>query len=139
MGIPEQAILAPSLEAAEQRAKIGRRASVAAGAGTAVELFDFTIYGLLATTLAPLFFPTADHVAGLLSTLAVYASGFLARPVGAVVFGRIGDRYGRRRALLITIVIMGVATALTGLLPTYASIGVAAPVLLTALRIVQGL
>ncbi|MFF5991280.1 MFS transporter [Prauserella flavalba] len=119
-------------------AAVGRRASIAAAAGTAVEYYDFAVYGYLTVVLAPLFFPGESSAAGLLSTLAVFGSGFLARPVGGLVFGRLGDRVGRRRVLLITVVMMGVATVLTGLLPTYAALGVAAPILLAVLRVLQG-
>jgi MFS transporter, MHS family, proline/betaine transporter len=121
-----------------ERAATGRRASIAAAAGTAVEYYDFAVYGYLTTVLAGLFFAQNDPTAGLLSTLAVFGSGFLARPLGGLFFGRLGDRVGRRTVLLITVVLMGVATVLTGLLPTYATIGVAAPLLLAILRVVQG-
>lgn len=121
-----------------ERAATGRRASIAAAAGTAVEYYDFAVYGYLTTVLASLFFATEDATAGLLSTLAVFGSGFLARPLGGLFFGRLGDRLGRRKILLITVLMMGVATVLTGLLPTYASIGVWAPLLLALLRVAQG-
>ncbi|QJY47123.1 MFS transporter [Pseudonocardia broussonetiae] len=123
----------------EEATRTGRRASTAAAVGTAIEYYDFAIYGYLAVVLAPLFFPGGDGLVGLLATLVVVASGFAARPVGGLIFGRLGDRRGRRAVLLVTVALMGVSTVLTGLLPTYASIGVAAPVLLTVLRIAQGL
>ncbi|BBG02736.1 MULTISPECIES: MFS transporter [Pseudonocardia] len=116
-----------------------RRASIAAAVGTAVEYYDFAVFGVLAVVLAPLFFPAGDPAVALLATLAVYGAAFLARPLGGLLFGRIGDRHGRRTVLLVTVALMGVATLATGLLPTYATIGIAAPVLLTVLRIVQGL
>ncbi|BBG02734.1 MULTISPECIES: MFS transporter [Pseudonocardia] len=118
--------------------RIGRRASTAAAVGTAIEYYDFAIYGYLAVVLAPLFFPSEDGLIGVLATLTVVASGFLARPLGGLFFGRLGDRKGRRAVLMATVAVMGVATVLTGLLPTYAEVGVLAPVLLTVLRIAQG-
>jgi MHS family proline/betaine transporter-like MFS transporter len=121
------------------RDRVARRASVAAAAGTAIEYYDFAIYGYLAVVLAPLFFPGADSVAGLLSTLGVVATGSLARPLGGLIFGRLGDRRGRKAVLLATVALMGGATTLTGLLPTYASIGIGAPILLIVLRVLQGL
>jgi len=115
-----------------------RRASLAGFFGTAVEAYDFVAFTFLITYLSPLFFPSDDPAAGILSSLAVLGSGFLARPIGGVVFGRIGDRYGRRSALILTITGMGVATILMGLLPTHASVGILAPVLLTLTRMLQG-
>lgn len=120
------------------RERVARRAGVAAAAGTAIEYYDFAIYGYLAVVLAPLFFPGHNSFVQLLGTLGVVATGFLARPVGGLVFGRLGDRHGRRAVLMATVAVMGTATTLTGLLPTHASIGVAAPALLTALRLLQG-
>ncbi|MCF7553601.1 MFS transporter [Pseudonocardia sp. WMMC193] len=122
----------------EDATRIGRRASLAAAVGTAIEYYDFAVYGYLAVVLAPLFFPSQDGLIGVLSTLAVVASGFLARPLGGLFFGRLGDRKGRRAVLMATVTVMGIATVLTGLLPTYATIGVFAPILLTLLRILQG-
>ncbi len=119
--------------------RVARRAGVAAAVGTAIEYYDFAIYGYLAVVLAPLFFPGQDGLLGVLSTLGVVSSGFLARPIGGLIFGRLGDRRGRKTVLMATVTLMGIATTLTGLLPTYASAGIAAPVLLTALRILQGL
>ncbi|MBK1787409.1 MFS transporter [Prauserella cavernicola] len=127
-----------STQALPERDRVARRASLAAAVGTAIEYYDFAIYGYLAVVLAPLFFPGQDGLVGLLGTLGVVASGFLARPLGGLFFGRLGDRHGRKTVLLATVLVMGVATTLTGLLPTYASIGVSAPILLTLLRILQG-
>lgn len=118
--------------------RAGRRASTAAAVGTAIEYYDFAIYGYLAVVLAPLFFPTTDGLIGLLGTLGIAASGFVARPLGGFFFGRLGDRRGRRSVLMVTVAVMGIATVLTGLLPTYSEIGVLAPILLTVLRIAQG-
>lgn len=116
-----------------------RRAVFAGGIGTLVEYYDFGVYGYVATTIAAQFFPTSSPTAGLLSTLAVFAIAFVARPLGSVLFGHIGDRHGRKPALAISVILMAVATFGIGLLPTYASIGVAAPVLLVVMRLAQGL
>ncbi|NKQ54709.1 MHS family MFS transporter [Amycolatopsis sp. K13G38] len=120
------------------RNRMARRASLAAAVGTAIEYYDFAIYGYLAVVLAPLFFAGQEGLVGLLGTLGVVASGFLARPLGGLFFGWMGDRRGRKVVLMATVTCMGAATTLTGLLPTYSSIGVAAPILLTILRIAQG-
>ncbi|WP_242622929.1 MFS transporter [Pseudonocardia sediminis] len=115
-----------------------RRAALAGGVGTMIEYYDFGLYGYLAVVVAPLFFPSTDPVVSLLASLAVFGSAFLIRPVGGVVFGHIGDRYGRRRALVVTLVVMGVASTALGLLPTYSQIGVVATVLLVLIRLLQG-
>lgn len=108
--------------------------------GTSLEWYDFFLYGAAAALVfGELFFPDADALTGTLLAFATYAVGFVARPVGGVIFGHLGDRVGRKRVLVMTLLIMGVATLLIGLLPTYASIGVAAPLLLVMLRFVQGL
>jgi MHS family proline/betaine transporter-like MFS transporter len=113
---------------------------IAAGTiGNVLEWYDFAVYGYLATFIAANFFPTEDAVAGLLATFAVFAVGFLMRPLGGILIGHIGDRYGRKPALLVSVCGMAVPTVLIGLLPSYDTIGVAAPVLLVILRIVQGL
>ena len=111
----------------------------ASSAGTIIEWYDFYLYATLTPFLAPLFFPNDNPTAQLLSAFAAYAAGFLVRPFGAVVFGRIGDVIGRKYAFLLTISIMGGATVIVGLLPTYAQIGVLAPIILVALRLAQGL
>ncbi|TLZ57310.1 MAG: MHS family MFS transporter [Methanobacteriota archaeon] len=110
----------------------------ASGAGTVIEWYDFYIFGSLATLMAVKFFHAADTGAFLL-TLGTFAAGFAVRPFGAVVFGRIGDLVGRKYAFLLTITIMGAGTTLIGVLPEYAAIGVLAPLILLALRVVQGL
>lgn len=110
----------------------------AASIGNFVEWFDFAIYGFLATTIAQVFFPSGDSTTALLKTFAVFAVAFAFRPLGGLVFGMLGDRLGRRRVLSLTILLMAGATTLIGLLPTYASIGLLAPVLLTLIRCVQG-
>lgn len=107
--------------------------------GTAIEWYDFYIYGTAAALVFnKLFFPTMDPLAGTMAAFATYAVGFFARPVGGIVFGHFGDRIGRKSMLVTTLVMMGVATFLVGLLPTYETIGLAAPVLLVLLRFVQG-
>lgn len=115
-----------------------RKAVTGASIGNAVEWFDFAIYGFLATIIAGNFFPKGDETAALLSTFAIFAAAFFVRPLGGLVFGPLGDRIGRQRVLAIVILLMSAATLGIGLLPTYASIGLAAPVLLLILRCLQG-
>ena len=115
------------------------RAVTAAAIGTALEWFDFTLYGALAATILPkLFFPAMDPTSALLASLATFGVGLAARPLGAIICGHLGDKLGRRNLMLGTVTVMGLASMLMGLLPTYASIGVWAPVLLVLLRILQG-
>ena len=116
-----------------------RRVIFASSLGTVFEWYDFYLYATLAPFFAALFFPPGNETAALMSAFATYAAGFLVRPFGAIVFGRIGDLVGRKYTFLVTIVFMGAATFLVGLLPTYEAIGWAAPVLLVTLRLVQGL
>ncbi len=111
----------------------------ASSAGTMIEWYDFYIFGALAPVIAPLFYPAGNDTLALIAYLSTFAVGFVVRPFGALFFGRIGDRVGRKVAFLITLLIMGGATALIGFLPTYASIGVAAPIALLAIRVLQGL
>jgi metabolite-proton symporter len=107
--------------------------------GTTVEWYDFFLYGSAAALVfSDLFFPEQDEFVGTLAAFATYAVGFFARPVGALVFGHFGDRIGRKKLLVVSLLMMGGATFLIGLLPTYASVGVLAPVLLIVLRLVQG-
>lgn len=116
-----------------------RKAGIAALVGTTLEWYDFLIYGTAAAlVLNSEFFPTVSPVAGTMAAFATYAVGFVARPFGGLVLGNMGDKVGRKKMLIFTIVLMGVATALIGLLPSYASIGVAAPILLILLRLLQG-
>ncbi|MDP4022099.1 MFS transporter [Methylobacterium sp. NEAU 140] len=116
------------------------RASVAAFVGTMVEWYDFYVYGTAAALVfGRLFFPQVDGFYGTLAAFGTFAVGFLARPLGGAVFGHVGDRVGRKTSLIITLFMMGLVTTLIGLLPTYATIGVWAPVLLVALRFVQGI
>lgn len=107
--------------------------------GNVLEWYDFAVYAFLVPVIAPLFFADADPTAAVLLSLAVLGSGFVMRPVGALVFGIYGDKRGRRAALSAVMILMGIATVAIGLLPTYATIGLVAPILLTLLRLVQGL
>ena len=116
-----------------------RRLIVASSLGTLFEWYDFYLYGSLAVFFGGLFFPPGNARASLLASLATFGAGFGVRPLGALVFGRIGDRVGRKYTFLVTMVTMGLATALVGFLPTYAQAGLLAPVLLVLLRLVQGL
>jgi MFS family permease len=111
----------------------------ASSLGTIFEWYDFYLYAVLAPFFAALFFPSGNDTAALLSAFATYAAGFLVRPFGALIFGRIGDLVGRKYTFLVTIMVMGTSTFLVGLLPTFASVGWLAPILLVSLRLLQGL
>jgi MFS family permease len=111
----------------------------ASAVGTMIEWYDFYIFGSLATVISPLFYPKGNNTLALIAYLSTFAVGFVVRPFGALFFGRIGDLVGRKYAFLVTLLIMGGATALIGFLPTYATIGIAAPIILLAIRIFQGL
>lgn len=104
-----------------------------------IEWYDFYIFGSLATTISPLFYPSGNNTLALIAYLSTFAVGFVVRPFGALFFGRIGDLVGRKYAFLVTLLIMGGATASIGFLPTYATIGIAAPITLLLIRILQGL
>ncbi len=108
--------------------------------GTAMEWYDFFLFGTMTTiALAPLFFPDVDPTISVISAFLSFAAAFVARPIGAVIFGHFGDRLGRRGALIVTVLLMGLASTLIGALPTYASAGILAPILLTVLRVLQGI
>jgi MFS family permease len=111
----------------------------ASAAGTVIEWYDFYIFGSLAAVISPLFYPKGNNTLALIAYLSTFAVGFVVRPFGALFFGRIGDLVGRKYAFLVTLLIMGGATALIGLLPTYETIGLLAPALLILIRILQGL
>ncbi|MET9388894.1 glycine betaine/L-proline transporter ProP [Streptomyces sp. NPDC006624] len=115
-----------------------RRAVKAAALGNAMEWFDFGVYSYLAVTLGKVFFPSGNPTAQLLSTFGAFAAAFLVRPLGGLVFGPLGDRVGRRKVLALTMIMMAVGTFAIGLIPSYAAIGVGAPVLLLVARLVQG-
>src|SRR5216117_1030083 len=104
-----------------------------------IEWYDFYIFGSLATVISPLFYPQGNNTIALIAYLSTFAVGFVVRPFGALFFGRIGDLVGRKYAFLVTLLIMGGATALIGFLPTYATIGIAAPIALLVIRVLQGL
>ncbi len=114
------------------------RAIIASVIGNALEWYDFTVYAFLAAIIGKHFFPSTDDTTALLSSFAVFGVGFVARPLGGVLIGLFGDKMGRKPALLLTIVMMAAGTGLIGILPTYASIGVAAPILLVLARLLQG-
>ena len=117
-----------------------RRVALTSLAGTSIEWYDFFLYATAAAVIFPIaFFPQEDPTTALLISFSSLAVGFLARPLGGVVFGHFGDRIGRKRTLVVALMMMGITTTLIGFLPTYASIGVAAPILLVLLRFVQGL
>jgi predicted MFS family arabinose efflux permease len=116
-----------------------RRVIIASSVGTVFEWYDFYLYAILAPFFAGLFFPPGNQTAALLGAFGAYAAGFLVRPFGALIFGRIGDLVGRKYTFLVTIVVMGTSTVLVGFLPKYATIGFAAPLLLVLLRLAQGL
>src|SRR5690349_2582008 len=111
----------------------------ASAAGTIIEWYDFYLYGVLAAFFSTQFFPKGNDTAALLASLATFGAGFAVRPFGAAVFGRIGDITGRKFTFLVTITVMGISTALVGILPTYAQIGILAPIILVLLRLAQGL
>ena len=113
--------------------------AIAACFGTFLEWYDFLTFATLAVIFGPLFFPSSDPSTGLLASLATFGVGMIVRPIGAAIFGSIGDRIGRRPVFMITITLMGIATVCVGFLPTYAQIGIWAPILLVGLRLLQGL
>ncbi len=117
-----------------------RAIATASFIGTAIEFYDYYIYGTAAAlVLNKLFFPSLSPVAGTLASLTTFALGFVARPVGAIIFGHFGDRVGRKATLVFSLLLMGLSTACIGLLPSYSTIGVAAPILLVVLRVLQGI
>lgn len=128
----------PELNVITQRK--GLQKSIVAGSiGVLVHWFDWAVYAYMATTIASVFFPESNKTAGLLATFAVFAVSFLVRPLGAIIFGRLGDKLGRKLTLSVVILAMAASTLVLGLLPTYETIGIVAPVLLVLTRIVQGL
>jgi MFS family permease len=141
---PAPAVMSASLPPNEQAPDAAsnsalRKIVTASSVGTLVEWYDFYIYGSLAVVFSVYFFPDGNQTVALLVTVAAFGTGFVVRPLGALLFGRMGDRIGRKRTFLATLLLMGAATTLTGLLPTYDTIGLAAPVALVVLRLLQGL
>lgn len=128
----------PPEQPAEPDQKVMRKAVTAAAMGNAVEWFDFAIYGYLAVTIGKLFFPEASPSAQLIATFGVFAASFLMRPLGSIVLGPLGDKWGRKSVLAFTILMMSGATLAIGLIPSYETIGVGAPILLIAARMAQG-
>src|SRR3712207_2813565 len=124
---------------AEHRPWSMKRVVIASSAGTAFEWYDFFIFGALAQTISKVFFAGLDATQALIAALGLFAAGFAFRPLGALIFGVVGDKLGRKGAFLITVSLMGGATFLIGLLPTYAQAGAIAPILLIILRILQGI
>src|SRR5262245_933637 len=126
-------------EDATTRRREHTRTVVAGAVGNVLEWYDFALFGFLAPVIAPLFFPSESRLASLLDTYGAFALGFFMRPLGGVLFGHIGDRLGRKQALLWSVLLMAVPTTLLGVLPTYAEVGLLAPLLLTLIRMLQGL
>lgn len=120
-------------------AKTIRSVIAASSVGTMIEWYDFYIFGMLSTTISAQFFPKDNPTAALLSTLAIFAAGFIVRPFGALLFGRLGDLIGRKYTFLLTLILMGGSTFLIGCVPSYETIGIAAPILVLVLRLLQGL
>ena len=117
-----------------------RKVALTSLAGTSIEWYDFFLYGASAALIFPtLFFGETTASTALILSLLTFAAGFIARPIGGIIFGHYGDKVGRKKTLIIALILMGVSSTLIGLLPTYAMIGVAAPILLTTLRFAQGL
>src|SRR6476620_244704 len=133
----------PAMAAQATRPAVGRKdmykAFAASLTGTALEFYDFAVYSAAAAIVFPLiFFPAADPVTGTLLAFSTYAVGYISRPVGGIIFGRLGDEIGRKKILVFTLMLIGVATFLIGLLPTYGNIGILAPAILVFLRFAQG-
>src|SRR6201987_3837270 len=133
------AMASGGLSDTEHRAQL-RRALVASTVGTTIEWYDFLLYGqVTALVFGKLFFPKSDPLVGVLEAFAVFFVGFVGRPIGAAIFGHWGDRIGRKATLIATLLVSGLATVAVGLVPTYASIGIWGPVLLTVIRLIQGI
>src|SRR5262245_46750422 len=115
-----------------------REVVIAGTVGNVMEWYDFSLYAIFAPVLARLFFPAADPTASLLATCVAFLAGFAMRPLGGMLFGHVGDRYGRKTALAASVILMAVPSASIGLLPTYSQIGIAASVLLVVARVLQG-
>lgn len=119
--------------------KLQKRVIFYCGCGGLLEFYDFIIYALLAPVLAALFFHTDNTITALLATFTTFAVGYLVRPIGGIIFGHFGDRYGRKKVFLMTIVLMACATFAIGLVPSYQHIGITATILVVILRVLQGI
>jgi MFS family permease len=129
----------PVMSDAEHRMQL-RRALIASTVGTTIEWYDFLLYGTVsALVFGPIFFPKSDPLMGVLAAFGTFFIGFVGRPIGAAIFGHYGDRIGRKATLIVTLLLTGIATTLVGLVPTYDSIGIWGAVLLTLLRLIQGI
>ncbi|MEU9659437.1 MFS transporter [Streptomyces chartreusis] len=138
--MPSSPVASPSPSTPSERTRQLRRVALSGLLGTAVEFYDFLVYGTVAALVfGELFFPGADPAVGTIAAFGTFAAGYVARPLGGIVFGHFGDRLGRKSMLLLTMGLMGGASFLIGLLPTYDTVGVWAPVLLIALRVLQGI
>src|SRR3954462_4977747 len=116
-----------------------RRALIASTVGTTIEWYDFLLYGTVsALVFGPIFFPQSSPLVGVLQAFGIFFIGFVGRPIGAAIFGHWGDRIGRKATLIATLLVSGIATVAVGLVPTYASIGIWGPILLTVIRLIQG-
>jgi MFS transporter, MHS family, proline/betaine transporter len=133
---PERASVTSASRASAERALL--RAIVAGNCGNVLEWYDFVVFAFLAPVIGARFFPSGNPLSSLLNAFGVFAVGYLVRPVGGLLFGQLGDRHGRKRALQLSVVAMAIPTALIAALPTYADIGILAPVLLVLLRLAQG-
>ena len=134
----ESSAAAATLAAPNQRSRL-RTVVVAATIGTALEWFDLVVYGFFAVTIAKLFFPSASELTSLLVALSTFGASYLMRPLGALILGSYSDRYGRKRGLTLSIALMAVGTLLIAVTPSYASIGIAAPMIVVAARLIQGI
>ncbi|MBW1718271.1 MAG: MFS transporter [Deltaproteobacteria bacterium] len=118
---------------------ISKKSIIAGGIGNVLEWYDFAVYGYFATIISSQFFPKEDKIVGLIATFGIFAAGFLVRPLGGLIFGSIGDKYGRKKALTASVFMMAIPTTLIGLIPTYDMVGIWAAVILTVLRLFQGI
>ena len=138
--VPSPGAPEPTSEPAQQAVRTPKKAAIAAWVGSALEYYDFVIYGTAASLIFPkIFFPEGNPAAATVASLATFGVGYVARPVGSFLLGHVGDKLGRKKVLIFTLLLMGVSTFLVGCLPTYQSVGLLAPVLLVVLRLLQGL
>src|ERR1700691_3969732 len=137
--MPASATSSLRISDSEHRLQL-RRALIASTVGTTIEWYDFLLYGTVsALVFGPLFFPKSDPLMGVLQSFGIFFIGFVGRPIGAAIFGHYGDRIGRKATLIATLMTMGIATFLIAFVPAYASIGIWGAVLLTILRVIQGI